>query len=144
LKNYELLEHTADLKVRFTSPGLKELFVDSAAAISDIIAERKDVKPAQKTKISINVPLVEGADRLEDLFVDWLNEVISLSAAKEMIFSDFKLIKLDESGLHIDAMGEAMKNFRINTEIKAATRHELKVNRLKPSPKWQAEVIFDV
>jgi len=142
LKNYELLEHTADIKVRVTSPSLKELFVDSAAAIFDIIAERKDVKPTQKTKVPIKVSLIEGADKTEDLFVDWLNEVISLSAVKEMIFSDFKIIKLDQSGLHVEAMGETMKNYRINTEIKAATRHELKLTKLKSG--WQAEVIFDV
>jgi len=142
LKNYELLEHTADLKVRVTSAGLKELFVDSAAAIFDIIAEKKDTKPTQKTKISIKVPLVEGADKIEDLFVDWLNEVISLSAVKEMIFSDFKIIKLDENGLQAEAMGEKIENYIMNTEIKAATHHELKLEKTKSG--WQAEVILDV
>ena len=142
MKNYELLEHTADLKVRVTSAGLKELFVDSAAAIFDIIAEKKDTKPTQKTKISIKVPLVEGADKIEDLFVDWLNEVISLSAVKEMIFSDFKIIKLDENGLQAEAMGEKIENYIMNTEIKAATHHELKLEKTKSG--WQAEVILDV
>ncbi len=142
MPNYELLEHTADLKVRITSAGLKELFVDSAAAIFDIIAERKSPQPAKKEKISINVRLVEGADKLEDLFVDWLNEVISLSATEEMIFSDFKIKELTESGLNAEAMGESIKNYRLNTEIKAATRHELKLTKLENG--WQAEVIFDV
>lgn len=142
LHNYEFLEHTADLKIRVTSSGLKELFIDSAAAIFDIIAERKGTEPAQKIKVPIQVPLIEGADRLEDLFIDWLNEVISLSAAKEMVLSDFKIIKLDESGLQAEAMSESMNNYAIKTEIKAATRHELKLTKTETG--WQAEVIFDV
>ena len=142
MHNYEFLEHTADLKIRVTSSGLKELFIDSAAAIFDIIAERKDIKPAQKIKVPIRVPLIEGADRLEDLFVDWLNEAISLSAAREMVLSDFKIIKLDENGLQVEAMGESMKSYVVKTEIKAATRHELKLTKSESG--WQAEVIFDV
>ena len=142
MKNYELLEHTADIKIRVTAGNLKELFINSAEAIFDIIAERKDIKPAKKIKIPILIPLREGADTVKEMFIGWLNELLSLSAVKEIIFSDFKIIKLEESGLQAEAMAEKAGNYRMNTEIKAATHHELKLGKTKSG--WQAEVILDV
>jgi len=138
LKNYELLEHTADIKIRVTANDLKDLFKNSAAAIFDIIAERRNPDPApQKT-----IPIKQAADTREELFINWLNELISLSAAGEIIFSDFKITKLDEHNLEAEVIAEGAKNYRMNTEIKAATYHDLKLAEVNGG--WQAEVILDV
>jgi SHS2 domain-containing protein len=138
LKNYELLEHTADIKIRVTAGDLKDLFINSAAAIFDIIAERNNPKATPQTKITLK----QTADTLEELFINWLNELISLSAVKELIFTDFKIKKLDEHSLQAEAIGESIKNYKINSEIKAATYHELKLTKIDSG--WQAEVILDV
>ena len=65
-----------------------------------------------------------------------------MSATKELIFTDFHMDTLDERNLQARALGEDFKRYRLDVEIKAATYHELKIE--KASSGWQAEVILDV
>jgi SHS2 domain-containing protein len=136
-KNYELLEHTADIAIRVTGIDLKELFKNAAAAVFDIIAERKT-----REGIKVRLSVAQEADNLDELFVNWLNELLSLSAAKDLIFTEFIIDSLDEHSLKAAVFGEEMNRFRMNTEIKAATYHELKLE--KRDPGWQATLILDV
>ncbi len=135
-KNYDLIEHTADIGIRVKGQDLKDLFKNTALAMFDIIAERKKAEKQRDLKIE------QQADNLEELFINWLNELLSLSATKEVIFSDFRINKLDENNLQAVAVGDDVKNYKVNVEIKAATYHALKLER--SSAGWQAEVIFDV
>ena len=137
MKNYELIEHTADVGIRVKASDLKELFTKTALSMFDIIAEpKKEIGIPKKIEIKLK------ADNLDELFVTWLNELLSLSATKELIFSDFQIKKIDKKHLDAITSGCDIKNYRINTEIKAATYHELKLEETKLG--WQAEVIFDV
>ena len=137
-KNYELIEHTADIGIRVRGEDLKELFRNAAAAMFDIIAEKKEPEIKKQAEIKIE----QKAGDLEELFVNWLNELLSLSATKELIFLDFKINKVDKNILQAVAIGENIKNYKVNTEITAATYHELKLEQAKTG--WQAEIIFDV
>jgi len=141
-KDYELIEHTADIGIRVSAPDLSGIFSKAACAMFDIIAQEKaagiNIEPVAGKSVDIKL----SSDNLEELFVDWLNELLSLSAAKELVFYRFKINKLDENGLEAEALAKPVKSFKINSEIKAATYHELKVK--KAGSGWQAEVIFDV
>lgn len=136
-KDYELIEHTADIGIRVKGDDLKGLFKNAALAMFEIVAETKK-REAIKKEIRIKLK----ADNLEELFVNWLNELLSLSATKELIFSDFQIHKLDKNNLEATILGEYIRNYKVNTEIKAATYHELKLEKINSG--WQAEVIFDV
>jgi len=138
LKNYELIEHTADIGIRVKGKDLKSLFKNSASAMFDIIAERKESSVIKQKKIKIE----QKADNLEELLVNWLNELLSLSATKELIFSEFRINKIDKNTLQAVVIGEDIKNYRVNTEVKAATYHQLKLEEAKGG--LQAELIFDV
>ena len=140
-KSYKLIEHTPDIGIRAKAKDLKGLFKNITLAMFDIIAEKKDTK-IQGHQDTRNISIKQKADNLEELLVNWLNELLSLSATKELIFSDFQINKLDNNSLQAIAIGEDIKNYKLNTEIKAATYHELKLEKTKLG--WQAEVIFDV
>jgi len=142
---FELLNHTADIGIRVKGEDLKALFKNTALAIFDIIAEKKSETQStfgrcleRPKKITIE----QKADNLEELFINWLNELLSLSATKELIFSDFKIDRLDKNYLSAKVFGYDIKNYKVNTEIKAATYHELKIE--KKNSDWQAQIIFDV
>ncbi len=137
-KTYELIEHTADVGIKVKGNDLKELFRNAAAAMFDIIAEKKEPEIKKQAEIKIE----QKADDLEELFVNWLNELLSLSATKELIFSDFQINKINKNTLQAIAIGEDIKNYRVNTEVKAATYHQLKLEQTKTG--WQAELILDV
>ena len=140
MKNYELIEHTADIGVRVKGGDLRELFINTALAMFDIMAEKK--RNTQYSIRNTRYIVQQKADDLEELFINWLNELLSLSAIKEKIFCDFRFKKLDEQNLEAEVSGYDIKDYRVNTEIKAATYHQLKIEKSKSG--WTAEVIFDV
>jgi SHS2 domain-containing protein len=138
-KDYELIEHTADIGIRVKAKGLAEIFKNAALAMFDIIAEEKSQVTSHKSQV---IRIKQKADNLDELFINWLNELLSLSATEELIFLDFKIDKIDDKNIQAKAFGQDMKNYRVNSEIKAATYHQLKLEETNGG--WTAEVIFDV
>lgn len=138
MKNYELIEHTADVGIKVRAQDLKGLFVNAALAMFDIIAEKKAAENSPPLKISLQ----EKAENIEELFINWLNDLLSLSATKELIFWNFQITQLDKNIIKATITGYTFDNYKINTEIKAATYHRLRIE--KTGSGWQAEVIFDV
>ncbi len=139
-KNYQLIEHTADIGIRVETRTLKSLFKNSALAMFDIIAQKK--KPVSQTPTLKKIKIKQGAGDLKELYVNWLNELLSLSSARGLIFSVFRINKLDVNSLEAEVAGKGMSNYKVNTEIKAATYHQLKLEQTKKG--WLSEVIFDV
>ena len=138
MKDYEVIEHTADIGIRVRGRNLKDLFRNAALAMFDIISEKRQKKSSKRKKIKID----QRADNLEELFINWLNELLSLSSAKGVIFSAFGINRLDKNRLQAALTVEDIGNYKVNVEIKAATYHALKLEQGKSG--WQAEVIFDV
>ena len=138
MANYEVFEHTADIGVRIKGKDLESLFKNAGLALFQISSRKQFTK--DKTHTSIKVKL--GSDNLESLFIDWLNELLSLSAAKGLIFHNIKVNRLEDNFIEAIAVGSNINNYKINTEIKAATYHQLKVARKTAG--WEAEVILDV
>ena len=139
MKHYELIEHTADVGIRISGSDLKEIFVKAASAMFDIIAEPCSDCTDLELKDFI---IKQEAEDQEGLLVQWLNELLSLSEAKELIFEKFKIDNLKQNQLKAVASGYPRENYKIKTEIKAATYHELKIE--KKDSKLEAEIIFDV
>ena len=137
-KNYELIEHTADIGIRVKGRELADVFKNAALALFDIVAEKKAAaKPRWKS-----IRIEQTADSLEELLINWLNELLSLSQTREVIFTDFKIEKLTPSLISAQATACPITDYRVNVEIKAATYHQLKIE--KAGALWQAEVIVDV
>jgi SHS2 domain-containing protein len=138
---YEFFEHTADIGVRVEAPDLKALFSKAGLAVFDIMAKRTGAAQARGSgRKGFAIELT--AENLEELFVAWLNELLSLSVSESVIFTSFSFTKLDETHCAATAWGESASGFEMRTEIKAATYHQLSLKRAGRS--WKAEVIFDV
>jgi SHS2 domain-containing protein len=139
-KQYQLIEHTADIGIIVTGKDLKALFTNAASAAFDIVAEKRKAKTKKSTKTFYTVKQV-AQDR-EELLVNWLNELLFLSATKEIIFDDFQIKKLTSQCLEARVAGRLSADYRFKAEVKAATYHELKIE--KRASGWQARVIFDL
>jgi SHS2 domain-containing protein len=127
VKNYEFIEHTADIGIRVKAKDLRSLFRNSALAMFDIIAGITDYRVRSTERIKISL---QGDDEKE-LFVNWLNELLSLSSAKGLVFCDFQITKLSENNLEAVASGASASGYKIDKEIKAATYHQLKIAQVK-------------
>lgn len=135
---YEIIEHTADIGIRVKGKDQKDLFKNAALAVFEISAQKKTTKDSSQQSVLVR----QKADGPEQLLVNWLNELLSLSSVEGLIFEDFKIIKLNQNYLEAQAIGSDIKNFKVNKEIKAATYHGLKLEQVKSG--WQLEVILDV
>lgn len=137
-KKYELLEHTADIRVRITAKDLAGLFTNAAGALSDILAK---VKRGRRSPPKI-LTIKKTADSVGELLIAWLSELLSLSDARGLIFTGFRIKKLSEQQIEARVTGHKKEDFHVKTEIKAATYHELKVEKIRSG--WLAEVVLDV
>ena len=137
-KNYEIFEHTADIGVRIKGEDLKDLFKNAGLAVFLISARKQYTVSKEHPKLNINLQ----AQDIQELFVNWLNEIISLAAVNTLVFHNIIINKLKDNCLEAVVIGSDSGNYKINTEIKAATHHQLKLEEVEGG--WQAEVIFDV
>lgn len=140
MKKFEFIEHTADIGVRVYGKTLEELFLNSACALLGLLAETPE-KGDKKKKIQLET------ETLEDLLVNWLNELISLLFADKFLPRSFEIKITTEDNLKkLQAEFEGI-DFdpyvnKINMEIKAATYHNLKIKQEKD--RFKAEIIFDI
>jgi len=120
------------------APTLEGLFVGAARALFDILGTLGATRVTRVETID-----VQGED-LEEVFRGWLAELLFLSAARRMVFSEFRVLALDATRVKAEAAGECFDRDRhtFEREIKAVTYHGLEV--VKEEREWRATVIFDV
>ena len=140
MSNYTFFDHTADIGVEVTGRTRKELFVNAADALFDVmIASITGEKSAkQQTKITI-----EGAD-VADLLINILREILYLFNGKKFITVSCEMIQFNNKELQARLTGESFNKTKhlIKNEIKAVTYSGLKVEKQKTG--WVARIIFDV
>ena len=138
VKNYEPLEHTADLGIRVWGAGLKELFINSASAMYELIVDINLVKP------SLSVGVKAEALDMDELLRNWLSELLYYFNVKEILFREFLIKELGDKNIVSVARGEKidLKKHDLRHEIKAVTFHRLKIE--KKDNLFSTEIIFDV
>jgi SHS2 domain-containing protein len=140
MKNYEIIEHTADIRVRIYGKTIKGLFKNAALALFHLIV---DYKPKSKKETEIKLE----AQSYEELLINWLNELISAFYAYKFLPANLKIsIKENKDYFSLDAKikGEDFNPYEnkiIKAEVKAATYHNLKIEK---NNGFSAEIIFDV
>jgi len=136
-RDFEILEHTADAGIRAYGKDVKEAFANSARGMFSLITELDDIEEVEYRDIEVSAP------EQESLLVHWLNELIYLFDAENMIFTRFDIMQLGDTLLRARAYGEKVDSsrHRLKTGIKAATYHMLNINE---SNGWQVQVLFDI
>jgi SHS2 domain-containing protein len=137
---WQTFDHTADPGLRIHASELPDLFRTAGEALFDIIlANRDQVKLVDRVRIDLS------ADSVENLLIDWLNELIFLSESGHRFFSRFD-VTVDPNGRRLNAVvhGEPIELARhvINHEVKAATHHGVQV--VHEQGAWTAELILDI
>ncbi len=138
-KKYEILEHPADLKIRAFGKDLPEVFVNMAKAV----AWQQLQIPNHKTQISKEEEdIFVESDDLNALLVDWLSEILYRSDINKKVYINFEIIEFSESPYKIKARIKGAPVEAKNIDIKAATYHDLKIEKIADG--WEATVVFDI
>ena len=141
--SYTFLEDvaTADIAFEATGKDEEELLTNAALAMFDTSADMRKIDD----KITKEVTL--ESTNFQDLFYDFLEEIVFLKDAEYMVFNKVK-VKFKKTGdvyhlfaeLHGDTINTEKHELR--NDIKAVTLHQFKVE--KTDKGWRAFVILDV
>ena len=141
MKEFEILEHTADIGIAAYGKTKREVFINTARGMFEIIAgETKNLKENFCGKIKLE------ADNLEGLLFAWLNELLYISETKLVILNKFEIKDLSNNKMGAEVKGTKINrlNCKIEKEIKAATYYRLEIKKDEESGLWRAQVIFDI
>ena len=141
MKEFEILEHTADIGIMAYGKTKREVFINAAKGMFEIIAgETKNLKENFYDKIKLE------ADNLEGLLFAWLNELLYISETKLVILNKFEIKDLSNNRIGAEVKGMKINRLgsKIKKEIKAATYHRLEIKKDEKSGLWRAQVIFDI
>jgi SHS2 domain-containing protein len=136
-KDFEILNHTADVGIIAYGGDMSQAFANAARALFSLITELDDVEEVVHRDIELT-----STDE-ESLLVEWLNELIYQFDTEGMIFKRFDIIKLNNTRLKARGYGEKVdkSKHKIKIGVKAATYHMLKVDK---SDGCKVQVLFDI
>lgn len=143
MKNYfEILPHTADVRLRAVGETLEGLFEQAVLGMAQIL--KSDAKfvclpasggnDAKKEKIDLS------ASDETTLLIDFLNEILTRSYINKCVYK-VSSFKIHDSSLKAELAGAKVDNF--DEDIKAVTYHEAKITK-NPEGSFEATVIFDI
>ena len=137
MRNFEFTDHTADIGIIAHGNSVEEVFVNVACGMFSLIADLEKVVEV------IGHQVVAEAPDQEELLVTWLNELLYLFDAENLIFSRFEIVELRQQSLKAMAYGEKVDPSRhdLKTHVKAATYHQL---RLEEGDQFRARIILDI
>ena len=138
MNRYEQIPHTADIAIRVYGKSLKELFINAAYAMFDIIADLEGLKVLQEIDIKISAP------SKEELLVSWMDVLLYNFYTKSVIFSEFEILSLTDTDIIAKAKGKFAgdNRNRLKTEVKAVTYHDLKIKEIPGG--FSVDVVFDL
>jgi len=137
-REFEILEHPADIGFRAFGETLPELFARSAVAMLSIAGDPPAVEPREPYSLH-----VESGDR-EALLVDWLSEVLFWFDGRRIAFREFRVDRFSDTAIDATGMGEprTADRHRSRLMVKAVTYHQLKIERRDGL--WTADVYLDI
>ncbi len=138
---HRFVDHTADVAADLDGGSPGELFVSALQALTDTMTPLDGVRP------SVTQPVTLEAPTLEDLLVDWLNELVYRFEVQNMLFSAADVRVGEGDGrwrLSATVRGERFDPARHRScvLVKNATYHGLHV--VHEQGTWRARIVFDI
>jgi SHS2 domain-containing protein len=135
--SYEILPHTADVRLKVRGETLEELFKQAVLGMNQILSAGWQSKVKnQKSKAKIKVKSVD----ITSLLIDFLNEILAKSQANKSIYSVLSL-KIRDSSLESEIYGFPVSYF--TEDIKAVTYHEAEIKKNEQG-NFETIIIFDI
>ncbi len=136
-KEFEIVDHTADVGIIAYGADVRQAFANAARALFSLITELENIEEVLHRDIELT------ATDEESLLVAWLNELIYLFDAENIIFKRFDITELNNTRLKARIYGEKVDRakHKLKTGVKATTYHMLKVDK---DDGCKVQVLFDI
>jgi len=144
--NFELLPHTADIKIRAYGKTKEELFRNALIGMFQSI---HPVAPTCKkqgdrlvcSELSAKHTVELSAPDEESLLVDFLSHALYLSDVYNEAYLDATITELSKHHIQATVYGVPITGFEV-VEIKAVTYHELEFQQHNDT--WHVDIVFDI
>jgi SHS2 domain-containing protein len=135
---YELVDHTADIGVRLWGPTAEEVFEQAALALFSLVCDPLHEGRRETVEVSLE------AEAMDLLLAAWLNELLYVFEARNIVLTQFDIDQLTEHTLRARVSGEPLDTSRhiLCGGVKAATLHELALEQHDGA--WRGFVLLDV
>jgi len=136
-KQFEVINHTADIGIVAYGSDLSTLFHNAAAGMLSLML--KSVGRVHEVTRTVNL---EAEDN-ETLLIAWLNELLYIIYTEKLVLHGFDIV-VDRGRVTAQCAGQRLKQGgpAITREIKAATYHNLKIDYKEGM--YSARIIFDI
>ena len=136
-KDFETIDHTADVGIIAYGADISQAFANAAKALFNLITELDDVEEVLYRDTELVAPDEKS------LLVKWLNEFIYLFDVENIVFKRFDITWLSNTQLKARSYGEEVDSskHKLKTGVKAATYHMLKIDR---GNGCKLQVLFDI
>ncbi len=139
VKPYEITTHTADVAILVRGRDMADLLRNAARAFYELVLEDASGLSSTLTR-ELQLESVDA----DTMLIDWINELVYMIDAEQLVFATFHFGELGPSYLVARAQGEYLDPSRhqLKREVKAATYHMSHIS--ETSRGLDARIILDV
>ncbi len=135
-RNFEEIDHTADLAVRVWGTDLADLFQNAAYAMACQLTNLANDQAGIEAEVRVEI----DAEDYEMLLVEWLSELLYRVERDGVVFNDFSIQELTPRRLRAVVRGAPVAE--IQAHIKAVTFSELDIRNTDAG--IETVIVFDV
>ena len=136
---FELLEHPSDIGLLARGDSRERALIEASKALTSIIVDPTGIRPTDQRPLEVT-----GADPATQI-VNWLNELLFLFDAENLVFGDFAVDSWTPDGVRGRAWGERFdpERHELRTAVKAVTYHQFDLRTVAPG-NWELRVFVDL
>ncbi len=140
MRQYEFIDHTADIAVRAFGATLPEAFATAARAMFDVITGAAEIGVGREFEIE-----VESID-IEGLLVGFLSDLIVIHETENVVLCEFDISLIDSTRLRAVIRGESFDPDRHGegTSVKGISYHMMEIIENSNDRSWTVQVLFDI
>ncbi len=124
---YQILDHTADLRIKIFGRNEEELFLNALEAIALIL--KSDFQKLKKRIFKGYKKIKVTGNNLTEVLINFLNEILTNTHIDKKIYNRAKILKLSSNFCEAQIFG-----FKVNAfekDIKAITYHQAEIEKDK-------------
>ncbi len=137
MKEFEILGHTSELKIRAFGKTKEELFLNMMKGMSAAMQPTTD----SRHEAVVNRTIKITSQDIDTLLVDFLSEVLYLAQVNREVYGDAKFPKFSDIELDGEIIGKRADSF--GEDIKAVTYHGAEIKKNKDGL-YQVDIIYDI
>lgn len=135
MKRFEIIPHTADVRLYVEGSSLEELFVAALEGMSSFIKDSTLSQYSLEENINLN------CSNTTILLIDFLSDVLTYSQINKAVYKKIEFDSISSVSLKAKIFGEKVETF--DEDIKAVTYHEAEVKKNEKG-NFETIIVFDI